>query len=168
MVGIEIFTGVRRKTAFVGAHTVLGLLFAGVVAKVCRRAADIVNVALEIGEFGKLGDLADKAFVTAAGDHSALMECQCAEVAAAEAAAVMDNGKAHLLYCGNAAERLVHGVIGLGIGKLGDKVKLLCRKRHGRRIYNKIPAVMLLNHRSAAHRIMLCVLDARCIGVKTL
>ena len=74
VVGIEIFARVRRKAALVRTHAVFVLLVAGVVAEVCRRAADIVYVALEIGQLRERRDLTDDAFVAAARDHSALVE----------------------------------------------------------------------------------------------
>lgn len=115
------------------------------VAEVGRGAAYVVDVALEIGEFCQRRDLANDALVAAARDHSALMEGQGAEAAAAEAAAVVDYGELDLLDGGNAAHGLVHGVVLLGVGKLGYTVELLRLKGHGWGIYDEIPAVMLLN-----------------------
>ena len=94
------------------------------------------------------------------------MEGQGAEAAAAEAAAVVDYGELDLLDGGNAAHGLVHGVVLLGVGKLGYTVELLRLKGHGRGIYDEIPAVMLLNQRPAAHGVVLGVFDARRVGVK--
>ncbi len=166
VIRVEIRAGRRRKTSSVGAHAAFGLLFARMVAEVCRRTADVVYIALEVGEFCQCRDLAYDAFVAAARDHSALMEGQSTEAAAAEAAAVMDDRKLDLLDCGNAAEGLVHGVILLCVRKLGDAVELLCLKRHCRGIYDKIPPVVLLDERTSAHGVVLGVLKARRVSVK--
>ena len=168
VIGIEIRAGRRRKASPVGAHAAFGLLFARMVSEICRGAADIIYVALEVGEFRQRRDLAYDAFVAAACDHSALMEGQGAEAASAEAAAVVDDRELDLLDGGNAAERLVHRVILLCVRKLGDAVELLCFERHRRGIYDKITPVVLLDERPAAHGVVLGVLKARRVRVETL
>ena len=168
VIRVKVRAGRGRKAAPVGAHAALCLLFAGMMAEVCRGAADVVDVALEIGEFRERRDLADDAFVAAARDHSALVERKRAEVAAAEAAAVVYDRELDLLDGRNAAERLVHRVILLGVRKLGHAVKLLCLQRHRRGIYDEISAVVLLYQRPAAHGVVLGVFYARCVRVKAL
>ena len=168
MVGVEVGTRRRRKAALVGTHSEFRLLLAGVMAEICRRTADVVYVALEVGELRKLRDLTDNALVTAARDHSALMKRQSAEVAAAEAATVVYDREPDLLDSGNAALRLIHGVVGADIRQLRHTVKLLGFKRHHRGIDDEVPSVMLLNDCLAPHGVMLPVLDAGRIGVQTL
>ena len=60
---------------------------------------------------------------------AALVERYGAEIAVSEAPSVVGDGELHFLYSGNAALRLVNGVIGSHIGQLVNMVKLGCAGR---------------------------------------
>ena len=168
VVGVNIRARRRREAQPVRAHAALQLLAARRVAEVCRRAADIGYVPLPERVVRHGLDLADDARVAAARDHAALVECQCAETAPAEAAAVVDHAKAHLLDCGHAAKRLVHGVPLAGIGQLGHAVELLRVERHGGRVDDQIAPLARLDHGAAADGVVLGVFGARGLGIEAL
>ena len=113
-------------------------------------------------------DLADDARVAAACDHASLMERQRAEIAPAEAAAVVDDAEAHLLDRGHAAERLVHRVPLAGVGQVGHAVKLPGVERHGGRVDDEIAPLARLDHGAAAHGVVLGVFGARGLGIEAL
>ena len=168
VVGVQILAGLRRQAGLALAHAVLLLLTAGGMAEVGAGAAHIVDVALEPGIVGQQLRLRKHRLDAAGGDHPPLMEGQGAEIAPAEAAAVVYDRELDLLDGRNAAERLVHRVILLGVRKLGHAVKLLCLQRHRRGIYDEVSAVVLLYQRPAAHGVVLGVFYARCIRIKAL
>ena len=110
----------------------LQLLLAGGIAEVGGGAAHVVDVALEVGHLGDLPGLGHHRLNTAGADGTPLMEGQGAEVARAEAAAVVGHGEAHLLDAGDTAVLLVGGVVGAGVGQGVDRVQLLTLQgRHG-------------------------------------
>lgn len=79
------------------------LFFAGGLAEIGRRAADVMDIALEIGMLRHARRLGQQRIVAARLDDAALMERQRAERAAAEAAAVRDEAELHLGDGGHAA-----------------------------------------------------------------
>ena len=82
-----------------------------------------------------------------------------AEVAAAEAAAVVDDRELNLLNRRHAAHRLIHRVIGAHIRQTVGEVHLLGGQRECGRILYEQAAAVLLNDRLAADMIVLVVLD---------
>ena len=161
VVGIEIFAGVGGKAVLVAAHAALQLILARRVAEVGARAADIVDVSFELRVAGEALDLAHAGFDRARGDHAPLMERQRAEVAPAEAPAVVRDGNAHLLDGGDAAESVVHRVYLAHVGELGDLVELLTRKRHRGRIDDERVTPVRLPERFAANGVVLLVFELR-------
>ncbi len=88
MIGAEIFTRLGEKALLFRAGTLRELLFAGRGTEVGGRAADVVDIALEIGVVRHFFGLGKEGGVAPRLDNAPLMEGQCAERAAAEAAAV--------------------------------------------------------------------------------
>ena len=86
------------------------------------------------------------------------MERQRAEVASAEAPAVVCDGKAHLLDGGD-AESVVHRVHLAHVGELGDLVEFFARKRHRGRIDDERVAPVRLPERFAADGVVLLVFE---------
>ena len=165
VVGIDILAGGGGQTALVGAHAVFQLLLAGGSAEVGRGAAHVVDIALEIRQFGKSRHLPDDALVAAGGDHAALMEGQGAEVAAAEAAPVVDNGEFHFLQTGHAAHGLIHGVVLPGVGQLRHPIQLFGGQGHGRGIHQQPAFILLLQDGLAPDGVMLGILHPCGIGI---
>ena len=165
VVRVNVGAGGGGQTALLGAHAVFQLLCAGGVPEVGGRAAYIVDIALEIRESGQGRHLPDYALMAAGSDHPALMEGQGTEVAAPEAAPVVDNGEFDLFNGGHAAHRLVHGVVLPGIGQLRHKVQLLRAQGHGGRVDNEVTVPMLLDQGLAPDRIVLLILHPGGVGV---
>ena len=161
VVGHEIFTRRRRKAVLQGTHAVFELLFAARCAEVRRRAADIGDIALPERVVRHGLHLADDGFVAARCDHPPLMERERAEVAPAEASAVVDDTEAHLLDGRNAAERLIHRVRLARIGKRRHGVELLRFERHSRRVNDKEFIPVRLGKRPAPDGVVLGILRAR-------
>ena len=165
MVGLEVFARRGEQAALVFAQAVFLLLLAGGEAEVRGRAADVVDVALEAGHLYDLFGLRDHAFVAARLDVAPLMESERAEVARAEAAAVVDDGELHLLNRGYAAQRLIGRVVGSHIGQRVDVVHLFGGQGlRGRVLDHHAPAVVL-QKRLAAHMVLLVVLQLDRAGV---
>ena len=165
VVGVEIRAGRRGEAAPVGAQAVFELLFAGGVAEVCGRPADVAEIALEVRELRECLCLADNTVGAARGDHAPLMEGQRAEAAPAEAAAVVRDGKAHLLDRGDAAHRLVDLVPGPRVGQLGNGVELRGAERRRRRVHDQRAVAVGLDQRAAADRVVFLVFRALGLGV---
>ena len=88
----------RRKQALpVLAGPVRQLFFAGGLAEIGRRAADVMDVALEVGMLRHARRLGQQRVMAARLDDAALVEGQGAEAAAAEAAPVGDQAEFDLL-----------------------------------------------------------------------
>ena len=148
-----------------GAHPAQHLLAAGGEAEVCGRAAHIVDIALEIRLVGHaLGFLYD-AVGAAAGDPPPLMQLDGAEVAAAEAAAVLDDGELHLADGGHAAHALVDGVIAAGVGQGVHLVQFSAHQRLCGDVLHQILFALLLHDDLAADHVLIVHLDAAGLGV---
>ena len=132
MIYLKIFAGLRRKALSALAQTVFQLMCAGGGTEICGGAAYVVDIALEIGERGEKLCFFKNALLASYGNSPALVECDGAEVAVSEAPSVVGDGELHFLYSGNAALRLVNGVIGAHIGQLINVVKLGGGKGKGR------------------------------------
>ena len=93
------------------------------------------------------------------------MERERAEVARAEAAAVVDDGELHLLNGGHAAQRLIRRVIGAHIGQGVDVVHLRGGQRQGGRVLDEHAPAVALQERPAAHMVLLVVLQLDRAGI---
>ena len=147
------------------AHAPQHLFAAGREAEVCRGAADVVDVALEIRLMGHPLGLGHDAVGTAAGHAAALMQLDGTEVAAAEAAAVLDDGELHLPDGGHTAHGLVDGVIPAGVGQGIDPVQLPAHQRLCRDVLDEVLLALLLDDDLAADDILIVHLDAAGFGV---
>mgnify|MGYP000972874955 CR=1 FL=1 len=147
------------------AHAPQHLLPAGREPEVGGGAADIVDVALEIRLVGHPFGLGHNAVGTAAGDPAALMQLDGAEVAAAEAAAVLDDGELHLPDGRHAAHALVDGVVAAGVGQRIHLVQLPAHQRLCRDVLHKVLFTLLLDNDLAADHILIVHLDAAGSGV---
>ena len=161
VVGNEIFARRRRKAVLQRTHAVFALLFAAGAAEIRRRAADIGDIALPERMVRHLLHLADDGFVAAGCDHPPLVERERAEVAPAEAPAVVDDAKAHLLNGRNAAEGIVHRVGLARVRQRRDRVQLLRFERHGRRVDDKEFIAVRLRERLSPDGVVLGVFRAR-------
>ena len=143
-----------------GAHAAQHLLAAGGEAEVCGGAAHIVDVALEIRLVGHaLGFLYD-AVGAAAGDASALMQLDGAEIAAAEAAAVLDDGELHLADGRHTAHGLVDGVVAAGVRQGVDLIQLPADEGFCGDVLHEVLLALLLDDDLAADDVLIVHLDA--------
>ena len=165
VIGLEIFACGREQAAFVFAQPVFLLLLAGREAEVCGRAADVVDIALETRHLYDLLGFGDHAFVAARLDIAPLMEGERAEVARAEAAAVVDDRELHFLNGGHAAQRFIGRVIGAHIGQSIDVVHLRGGQGPRGRVLDEHALAMALQERLAAHRVLLVILQLDRAGV---
>ena len=165
VIGIKVLAGGGGETVAILAHTVLLLLFAAGMAEVGGGTAYVMDVALELGIAGEGFYLADDGFLTAAGDHAALMEGERAEVAAAEAATVVSNGETHLFNSGNTAEGIVHGMDFAHIGQLCHTVHFGRGKRQLGRIDHQILLAVALQQGVTTDGIMLLVFETGGEGI---
>ena len=133
----EVLAGRGREALARRADSVAELLFAGGVAEVRRRSADVVDIALEIGHLGDLLCLLKHALDASRAHGAPLVERERAEIARAEATAIVSQREAHLLDRGHAAILFVDGVVCAHIGKGVNSVKLLALKRRHRGILNE-------------------------------
>ena len=147
------------------AHAPQHLLAAGREPEVGRRAADVVDVALKIRFMGHPLRLGHDAVGAAAGDAAALMELDGAEVAAAEAAAVLDDGELYLPDGGHAAHGLVDGVIPAGVGQGVDLVQFPAHQGLCRDVLDEVLLTLLLDDDLAADDVLIVHLDAARLGV---
>ena len=163
----DMRAGGRRKAVLAAvAHAAQHLLPAGRKAEVCGRAADIVDIALEIRLVGHALGLGHDAVRTAAGDAPPLMELDGAEVTAAETAAVLDDGELHLPDGRNAAHRLINRMIPPGVGQSVDFVQLPAHKGLCRDILDEVFFTLLLDNDLAADDVLIVHLDTAglCVG----
>ena len=161
VIGDEVRARSRRKAAAIRADTVLELPLACGTAEICRRTSDVVNIALEIRELCQQLRFADNAVNTARSHRSALMVGNGAESTAAEAAAIMRDGEAHLANSGNAALRLIARMICPLIRQCVNAVQLLALERGHRRILHKDAVAVALGYRPAAYVVVLTVLSCK-------
>ena len=93
------------------------------------------------------------------------MQLDGAEVAAAEAAAVLDDGELHLPDGGHAAHALVDGVIAAGVGQGVHLVQLSAHQRLCGDVLHQIFFALLLHNDLAADHVLIIHLDAAGLGV---
>ncbi len=165
MVGLEVLARGGEQAALVPAQAVPVLLFAGGEAEVGRRPADVVDIALEARVRGDLPGFGEHAFVAARLDIAPLVEGERAEVARAEAAAVVDDGELHLLDGGHAAERLIGRVVGALVWQGVDAVHLLRGERARGRVLHEHAFAVALQEGAAVHKILLVVLLLNRAGI---
>ena len=96
---------------------------------------------------------------------ASLMERERAEVARAEAAAVVDDGELHLLNGRYAAERFVGRMISSHVRQRVNMVHLLRGQRLCGRVLHKDALAVPLENRLAAYGILFVVLDFDRTGV---
>ena len=169
VIHLQLRAGLGRQALAVLAQAVFQLLFAGGVAEVGGRAANVVDVSFKVRVVGHLLGLVDDRFL-AAGDHlPSLVEGDGAEVAVAKAAAVLDDRELDLLDGVHSAQRLIGGVIGAGEGQVEYAVQLLPGEGGHRRILHQVAGVGLLLHDGlAVDRILPFGLDLVGLGVALL
>lgn len=131
------------QTFSVLAQTVFQLLFAGGIAEVCRRSADIVDVSFKVWVVGHLLRFVQDGLLAAGNHLSALMEGDGTEVAVAKAATVLDDGKFHLFDSIHSAHCLIGRVIGAGEGQVEHLVQLLAGEGRHRRVLHQVQGVGL-------------------------
>ena len=119
----------------------LELLVAGRAAKVCRRSAHVVDVALKLGIAREQLGLAHDRVVAAHLQHAALVEGQRAKRALTKTAAVGANGKLDLGKGRHAARRVVIGMPIACVGEFGHLVHLVGGERGRRWVLHHIDAV---------------------------
>ena len=162
----HVGAGGGSKAVFAaGAHAPQHLLPAGGKAEVCGGAAHIVDVALEIRLVGHALGFCHDAVRAAAGDTAALMQLDGAEVAAAKAATVLDDGELHLTDGGHAAHALVDGVVTAGVGQSVDLIQLPAHQRLCGDVLHQILFALLLHDDLAADHVLIVHLDAAGLGV---
>ena len=149
-----------RQTFFALAQPAGQLSFAGGAAEIGGRAADIVYVSLEARHPDQRLCLADHRIRRAAGDLPSLMIRQGTEVARAEAAAVVHEGKLHLFEPRHTAECFIRRMILPHIRQLVNPVERFTVEQRHRRVLHHDHTTVPLNHRFAAHRILLVLLNA--------
>ena len=79
MVNPDIWTRIYTHAVTVRTGTCFCLFLAGIVAEVCRRTTDIVDISLELLVFRHALCFFYEAFVAAGLDSSSLMKCNCTE-----------------------------------------------------------------------------------------
>ena len=162
----DLAAGLRRQAVLAArAHPVFHLLFAAGQAEVCSGAAHVMNVPLETRRMRHGLGLAHHAVRAARGDPAPLMELDGAEITAAEAAAVMDDGKFHLFNGRHAAQRFVGGMIAPRKGKRIHGVQLPPGERRRRDVLHQIPLRLFLHHGLARDNVLVVHLDAAGSGI---
>ena len=143
MVNLQLRAGLGCQTFSVLAQTVFQLLFAGGIAEVCRRSADVVDVSFKVWVVGHLLRFVQDGLLAAGNHLSALMEGDGTEVAVAKAATVLDDGKFHLFDSIHSAHRLIGRVIGAGEGQAEHLVQFFAGEGRHRRVLHQIQGVGL-------------------------
>ena len=93
------------------------------------------------------------------------MQLDGAEVAAAEATAVLDDGELHLADGGHATHGLVDGVITAGVGQGIDLIQLPAHQRLCRDVLHKVLLALLLHDDLTADHVLIVHLDAAGLGI---
>ena len=158
MVGVHVFTGRGKQALSLRTRARFQLLVAGRMPEVRRRAAHVVNIALEARALNQLLRLRDDGGLASGCDDSPLMERERAEIARAEAPALGGNGEFHLLKARNAARLVVHRVPRPRVWQRVHPVQLLRFQRHGWLVLQKAARAVLLSDPLSAHGILLVVL----------
>ena len=166
VIGLQGGTGGRGEALLPAlAEPVLELLLAGRPPEVGGRAADIVDVPLEIRQRGEQPRFGKDRLLAAHRDFPPLVEGDGAEVAAPEAAAVVGDGEFHLLNPRHAAQRVVARVPSAHIGQGVDPVELLGREGAHRRVLDEHLLPVPLEDDFPGDLILLVHLDAGRLAV---
>ena len=157
----------NRHCRFGHAPLVSCFLHAG-LAEIRRRAADVVDVALEIGlaRHEPSASCEDRR-VRAGLDDAALMERQRAETARAEAAAAGRQAEFDLARSPGTPPSFSYArVIRPAVGKIVDVIHLLLRKRLLRRVlHDEFVLGIRLDEPLGAEGVGIAVLDGEALGV---
>ena len=146
VVDVHVGTGLGSQTFAVLAKTILQLFFAGGIAEVCGWPAHVVDVSLEVRIAGHLLGFLKDGFLAAGDNLPSLMKGDGAEVAVAEASAILHDGEFDLLDGIDTAQLFIGRVVGAGKGQAEHLVQLLAGEGRHRRILDQILAVGLLLH----------------------
>ena len=151
----EILARLRRKTRLAAAGAALELAIARRTAEIRRRAADIMDVALESRQLRQNLCFAQQRCMAPALDDAPFVRDDRTEIAATEAAALRDEAELHLFDGWHTAHLLVDGMIRPHVRQIVDFIHLRFRERHGRRVLHDTPFAILLGKPLAANRILL-------------
>ena len=141
LVDHHVLAHARPQASLVLAYAVLELLVAGGTAKVGRRPAHVVDIALKLGIAREQLGLAHDRVVAAHLQHATLVEGERAKRALAKTAAVGADRKLDLGKGRHAARCVVIGMPIACVGELGHLVHLVGGERRRRRVLHHIDAV---------------------------
>ena len=142
------------------------LLAAGGRAEIRRRAADVVDVTLEVGIVRHLLGFCDKRGATAHLHDAPLVERERAESALAKAPPVARERELHFLDGGHAARRVVVGVRGADERQAVDRVELGgCKRSRGRVLHDELVLAIGLDQAFSRHMVAVRVLHGEAFRV---
>ena len=165
MIDDHIRTGLREQALTSGTGAELELLVACGAAEVCGRAADIMDIALEVGHLRDGFCFFKNGFMASRGDDAPLQKGNGAEGAGAETAAGVGDGELHLFDSGYAAERVIIRMPCALIWKRIGMIQLVAVQRHIRNGLDEIDVTMLLTDGVTANGILLVILNKECLAV---
>ena len=165
VIHLKIAAGIGEQALPVLARAVGQLLAAGGLAEVGRWAAHVVDITLEIRVGGHHPRLFQQRFVAARLDNPSLMKGQRAEAARAVAPAAGGQRKLDLLDGGHAAQRVIAGVPGTGIGQGIDLVHLLGGQGWLGRVLNDVSVAAGLGQRLGGEGVGVLILHAKAFGI---
>ena len=138
VVGVEVFANGRVNAAGACALPAQAQVVASHAIHVGRRAAEVGEVALEVGHLGDLSDLAQYALLRSAHDELSLVGRNGAECAASEASAVKADGVAYH-FVGRYAFAAILGVGHSCVGQVERSIYLFGGEgRVGRKDYKHV------------------------------
>ena len=166
MVGDEILARRGEEALPVRTCALRQLLFARRLAEICRRAAHVVDVALEILLMRQAFGLVDDRLVRARLDDAPLVERQRAEIARAEAPAAARQAEFDLRDRGHAAGLFIARVIRPRIGQIVDVIHLGLRERLLRRIlYDEFAVAVRLDEPLGREWVGILILQVKAPGI---
>ena len=166
VVGDQVFAGGREQALSCRARAALQLLFAGGLAEIRRRAADVMDVALEARRMRHALGFPEDRLLRAGLDDPPLMERQRTEAARAEAAPAGGQAEFDLRDGRNAAKLFVRWVERAAVRKIVDMIHFLLRKRLLRRVLDdKFMVAIRLDEPLGAEGVGVAVLDGKALGV---
>ena len=130
---IEVRAGLTADAVAVAAGAVLELLGTGNVTEVRRRAADVMDIALEARQMGHALRFPDERFMAAMLDDTPLMAGNGTEMAVAETAALAGQAELHFMESRYAAGGIVIGMPAPLEGQFVNGIHLFRRQGQGRR-----------------------------------
>ena len=95
------------------------------------------------------------------------MEGQGAEIASAEAAPVVGDGKAHFRNGRHAPFRCIHGMPGAGVGQVVYPVQLFPFQRGLRRVHHQHPVSVVFHQRLAVDGVVVIILYPECVRIRS-